>query len=124
LSSKGFFDEITVQDFPIRGHQVYLHITRRRWLNEDTGQVVFSWNLVADATGNTGVRVFFKKINRFKANDCNAIASFYGVTVKSTTSIQRLLSDFKSWNQNHMRKIGLFFQKTSVSNINRRNLLV
>jgi hypothetical protein len=22
LSSKGFFDEITVQDFPIRGHQV------------------------------------------------------------------------------------------------------
>ena len=30
LSSKGFFDEITVQDFPIRGHQVYLHIARRR----------------------------------------------------------------------------------------------
>ena len=51
LSSKGFFDEITVQDFPIRGHQVYLHITRRRWLNEDTGQVVFrDWNLVADGT--------------------------------------------------------------------------
>jgi hypothetical protein len=41
LSSKGFFDQITVQDFPIRGHQVYLHITRRRWLKEDTGQVVF-----------------------------------------------------------------------------------
>jgi hypothetical protein len=40
LSSKGFFEEITVQDFPIRGHQVYLHITRRRF-NEDTGQVVF-----------------------------------------------------------------------------------
>lgn len=30
LSSKEFFDEITVHDFPIRGHQVYLHITRRR----------------------------------------------------------------------------------------------
>ena len=41
LSSKGFFDEITIQDFPIRGHQVYLHITRKRWLSEDTGQVVF-----------------------------------------------------------------------------------
>ena len=37
LSSKRFFEEITVQDFPIRGHQIYLHITRRRWLNEDTG---------------------------------------------------------------------------------------
>jgi hypothetical protein len=67
LSSKGFFDEITVQDFPIRGHQVYLHITRRRWLNEDTKKVVFrDWNLVAD-----GIRLtqefasFLKEINRF-----------------------------------------------------------
>jgi len=25
LSSKGFFDEITVQNFPIRGHQLYLY---------------------------------------------------------------------------------------------------
>ena len=30
LESKGFFDEITVQDFPIRGHKVFLHIKRRR----------------------------------------------------------------------------------------------
>ena len=67
LSSKGFFDEITVQDFPIRGHQVYLHITQRRWLNEDTKKVVFrDWNLVAD-----GIRLtqefasFLKEINRF-----------------------------------------------------------
>jgi hypothetical protein len=31
LLSKGFFPMITVQDFPIRGHQVFLHIKRRRW---------------------------------------------------------------------------------------------
>lgn len=67
LSSKGFFDEITVQDFPIRGHQVYLHITRRRWLNEDTGQVVFSPDSYREEFSsrrnsyNTGVRVFFKR---------------------------------------------------------------
>jgi hypothetical protein len=69
LSSKGFFEEITVQDFPIRGHQVYLHITRRRWLNEDTGQVVFrDWNLVADGTRVTQeFSSFLKEINRFKA---------------------------------------------------------
>jgi hypothetical protein len=69
LSSKGFFDEITVQDFPIRGHQVYLHITRRRWLNEDTGQVVFrDWNLVADGTRITQeFASFLKEINRFQA---------------------------------------------------------
>jgi hypothetical protein len=67
LSSKGFFNEITVQDFPIRGHQVYLHIIRRRWLNEDTGQVVFrNWNLVADGTRVTQeFASFLKEINRF-----------------------------------------------------------
>jgi hypothetical protein len=67
LSSKGFFDEITVQDFPIRGHQVYLHITRRRWFNEDTGKVVFrDWNLVADGTRLTQeFASFLKEINRF-----------------------------------------------------------
>ena len=66
LSSKGFFDEITVQDFPIRGQQVYLHITRRRWLNEDTGKVVFrDWNLVADGTRITQeFASFLKEINR------------------------------------------------------------
>ena len=69
LSSKGFFDEITVQDFPIRGHQVYLHITRRRWLNEDSGKVVFrDWNLVADGTRVTQeFASFLKEINRFQS---------------------------------------------------------
>jgi hypothetical protein len=69
LSSKGFFEEITVQDFPIRGHQVYLHITRRRWLNEDTGKIVFrDWNLVADGTHVTQeFASFLKEINRFQS---------------------------------------------------------
>ncbi|WP_455583188.1 ISAon1 family transposase N-terminal region protein [Flavobacterium oreochromis] len=67
LSSKGFFEEITVQDFPIRGHKVYLHITRRRWLNEDTRQVVFrNWDLVANGTRITKeFAAFLKEINRF-----------------------------------------------------------
>ena len=69
LSSKGFFDEITVQDFPIRGHQAYLQITRRSWLNKNTGQVVFrDWNLVANATRVTQeFASFLKEINRFQA---------------------------------------------------------
>jgi transposase len=64
-----YFEEITVQDFPIRGHQVYLHITRRRWLNEDTGKIVFrDWNLVADGTRVTQeFASFLKEINRFQS---------------------------------------------------------
>ena len=40
LNSKGFYAEPTVQDFPIRKKQVYLNITRRRWLNEASEQFV------------------------------------------------------------------------------------
>ena len=67
ISSKGFFPEITIQDFPIRGHKVYLHIKRRHWLNEDTGKVVYrDWNLVADGTRITEeFASFLKEIGRF-----------------------------------------------------------
>ena len=62
LSSKGFFPEATVQDFPIRGMNVFLHITRRRWLNETTGKVVTrDWKLVAKGTRITSEFAAFLK---------------------------------------------------------------
>ena len=62
LYSKGFFPEATVQDFPIRGKNVFLHITRRRWLNETTGKVVTrDWQLVAKGTRITSEFAFFLK---------------------------------------------------------------
>jgi hypothetical protein len=42
LSYTGFFEPITVQDFPIRANQIYLDIIRGRWLTEDTGQFMFA----------------------------------------------------------------------------------
>lgn len=67
LISKGFFDEVTIQDFPIRGFKVFLHITRRRWLNEDTGKVVFrDWDLVAQGTRITkDFAAFLKEFSRY-----------------------------------------------------------
>lgn len=54
LTSKGFFDEITIQDFPLRGKAVFLHIRRRRWLDHTTGSVVFrDWDMVARGTRMT-----------------------------------------------------------------------
>ncbi len=62
LHSKGFFPEATVQDFPIRGKDVYLHITRRRWLNEVTSKVVTrDWDLVAKGTRITSEFAAFLK---------------------------------------------------------------
>lgn len=67
LSSKGFVDEITVQDFPIRGQHGLLHIKRRRWLNHQTGKVVTrNWDLIAKGTRMTvEFASFLKEINRF-----------------------------------------------------------
>jgi len=66
LYSKGFFPEATVQDFPIRGKNVFLHITRRRWLDEDTGKAVSrDWRLVAKGTRITSdFATFLKEIHQ------------------------------------------------------------
>ena len=66
LVSKGFQDEITIQDFPLRGKYVYLHIKRRRWTNKSTGEIIKrDWNLVAKGTRMTQeFAAFLKEINR------------------------------------------------------------
>jgi hypothetical protein len=68
LTSKGFFDEIKVQDFPIRGKHVYLMIKRRRWLEESTGNPVFrDWEMVAKGTRMTKeFATFLKGIARYQ----------------------------------------------------------
>jgi hypothetical protein len=63
LSSKGFYEEIKVQDFPIRGKEVYLYIKRRRWLNESTGNIVMrNWEVVAKGTRMTKDFAAFLKV--------------------------------------------------------------
>ncbi len=68
LLSKGFFPTITVQDFPIRGHKVFLHIKRRRWLNTKAGKVVYrDWTEVANGTRMTSeFSGFLKDISRYQ----------------------------------------------------------
>jgi hypothetical protein len=66
LSSKGFFAEATVQDFPRQGKNVYLHIIRRRWYNETSKKVVTrDWQLVAKGTRITSdFATFLKDISQ------------------------------------------------------------
>lgn len=67
LESKGFYGEITVQDFPLRGLTVYLHIKRRRWTVKSSKEVVKrDWKLVAQGTRMTAeFSAFLKEINRY-----------------------------------------------------------
>ena len=53
-AARGYFDEETVRDFPLRGKACFLKIKRRKWLNEDTGKIVYrNWELVANGTRMT-----------------------------------------------------------------------
>jgi hypothetical protein len=40
LISHGFTDYSIVQDFPVKGKAVYLHLRRRKWLNKDTEEII------------------------------------------------------------------------------------
>lgn len=67
LLSKGFLPEITIQDFPIREHRVFLHVRRRRWLNTQTGKVEQrDWKEVSQGTRmTTDFAAFLKEIDGF-----------------------------------------------------------
>ena len=67
LIAHGFHKELTIQDFPLRGNTVYLHIKRRRWLDKTSKQIVQrDWNLVAQGTRMTvEFAAFLKEISRY-----------------------------------------------------------
>ena len=61
--SHGFTDEKVIQDFPLRGKPVYLHVRRRRWYDKDTGET-FSYtydDLTVEGTKLTPEFVSFLK---------------------------------------------------------------
>jgi hypothetical protein len=70
LVSKGFLDEITIQDFPLRGKLVYLHIKRRRLKNKTNGEIVIVPIAIGRQLVDRGTRMtqefasFLKEINR------------------------------------------------------------
>ena len=68
--SKGFYEESSIQDFPIRGKAVYLYVRRRRWFNLSTGDYICrDWNLVAKGTRMTQeFASFLKAIARYQAS--------------------------------------------------------
>jgi len=64
--SKGFLEEIQIQDFPLRGRQLHLHVRRRRWLIESTNKYITrDWGLVAQGTRMTQeFASFLKELSR------------------------------------------------------------
>jgi hypothetical protein len=38
--SKGFTPSVSIQDYPLRGRAVYLHIRRRKWLEKESSRII------------------------------------------------------------------------------------
>ena len=54
VESKGFYDPVVVQDFPLRGKKVFLNIRRHRWVLKDENRYVSrNWKLVAQGSRMT-----------------------------------------------------------------------
>ncbi len=64
LISKGFYDSVPIQDFPIRERTVYLHVRRRKWLIVSSGKIVSKqWDLTAKGSRYTkGFATFLKEL--------------------------------------------------------------
>jgi len=51
LESKGFYEEVRMYDYPMRGRSCILYIKKRRWYNHTQGNYVSrNWSLVAQGT--------------------------------------------------------------------------
>jgi len=49
--SKGFYPNVLINDFPIRGRRLLLNIRRRRWIDKETGKYIDrNFPIVADGT--------------------------------------------------------------------------
>ena len=67
LISKGFHNEVIIQDFPLRAKLVFLHVKRRRWTDKQTKEILQrDWNVVAKGTRMTKeFASFLKEINQY-----------------------------------------------------------
>lgn len=60
--SKGFYANVLVNDFPVRGKSLLLDLRRRRWVHKQTGEYLSrDFNLVAEGTRITSEFASFLK---------------------------------------------------------------
>ncbi|WP_455586294.1 ISAon1 family transposase N-terminal region protein [Bacteroides sp.] len=83
VSPYSFTELKTVQDFPIRGRSVYLHIRRRKWI--DPGEIfTYTYDNLTEADTKISPEfvVFLKEEDETTAENIKGIAAHYGVNRK------------------------------------------
>lgn len=71
LTPNGFFPAIKIDDYPIRGHKVTLHVRRRRWTDSEGHNVSTNWdNIVKEYSRlSPDFVTFLKEIRRELSTD-------------------------------------------------------
>ena len=101
MESKGFYDPVVVQDFPIPGKKLFLNIHRRRWIvKEDGCYVSRNWKLVAESSRMTHeFASLLKEIDTLPVS-CKLLGLLFGVNCEF---LERqycyYLIGYMNWNQ-------------------------
>lgn len=87
--SYGFVESVTIQDFPIRGKRVYLHLRRRSWLNKVERLNCKFFNSVITTMQNNYAAI----VNYFEYRSTNASAESFNAKVKAFSAQFRGVRD-------------------------------
>ncbi len=108
VESKGFYDPVVVQDFPIRGKKLFLNIRRRRWIVKDDGRYVSrNWKLAYEAVQEMRVKARWEALDEESIQIAHARACgkiYHAPVFENGDSRKRLLA----------RSIYLLYKKESL----------
>ena len=87
VSSYGFTSERVIQDFPLRGKAVYLHVRRRKWRDSSNGEIfTYSYD---DLTAE-GSRLSPEFVSFFIQDSKTRKSENYGVSPKTQLQVYPL----------------------------------
>jgi transposase len=109
VESKGFYDPVVVQDFPVRGKKLFLNIRRRRWIVKDEGRYVSrNWKLVAEGSRMTHEKNYIDTL----PVSCKLLGFLFGVDGELLERQYRNhLSGYMNWNQLSHAEEWILFEK-------------
>ena len=95
IVARGYTDYVTVQDYPMRGRPVYLHMRKNKWWDKKTNEI-FSYKKLM-VLGNNNFRAVIKTfknhaptiLNYFRRRATNASAKAFNSKVKIFRSQMR-----------------------------------
>lgn len=72
IVARGYTDYVVIQDYPLRGRPVYLHMRKNKWWNKQTGEI-FSYNLELPNEDGTRLSAEFVSFLKDEGRDDGAV---------------------------------------------------